>query len=521
MLRQDFFLKNVSMHRAIEERKPDHYCVLSLRQCFSDAQGFFWFNGCFPLQGLLREPCPTTGRPSSWAPLTTWPWWTWAGFTAPWGRTKRLKCGTRGEDLGWETGGFLLPLYGLSLLKSFCCADPSVRAWGFLPSFSICLKLDLAIFWECLERQCGLRQCWFPWTIPKPPEWTLLLLAGGCSDDKVGGMGAGCITTAPTMLRVVAPQLSTKLLAPLGILALPSSVPAVRLWLLVCSRMGWVEVFLPSVWHIDLSSHSPGFITANHPTPAAGSRALWRWLHLRGLEELLLWGLSSLPRTWNGGFLGTDGWCRAFVPHPSTSPCSSTLLLTPPWSIPFSQTPGHWRYPGRRRSCPRWGLCITTRGDTKRRCRFTGKRQRCSLQTRTSGWHWWAWGQGSACRGAAATGAAQHVTEGWAFQTLHNVALLQAQVLAMMGRTKEAEKMTNHILNEDLACLECYRLLSAIYSKQELYAKVPWHGIPLSQGLTHRAQVEFHTPPLWGHGACLSTHSVDYFFTKTFSLSTY
>uniref|UniRef100_A0A8D2QIU3 dolichyl-phosphate-mannose--protein mannosyltransferase n=1 Tax=Zonotrichia albicollis TaxID=44394 RepID=A0A8D2QIU3_ZONAL len=51
------------------------------------------------------------------------------------------------------------------------------------------------------------------------------------------------------------------------------------------------------------------------------------------------------------------------------------------------------------------------------------------------------------------------------------VALLQAQVLAMMGRTKEAEKMTNHILNEDAECLECYRLLSAIYSKQELYAK--------------------------------------------------
>ncbi|XP_063251722.1 protein O-mannosyl-transferase TMTC1 isoform X2 [Prinia subflava] len=49
--------------------------------------------------------------------------------------------------------------------------------------------------------------------------------------------------------------------------------------------------------------------------------------------------------------------------------------------------------------------------------------------------------------------------------------LALAQVLAMMGRTKEAEKMTNHILSEDTACLECYRLLSAIYSKQELYAK--------------------------------------------------
>ncbi|NXA79253.1 TMTC1 protein, partial [Thryothorus ludovicianus] len=49
--------------------------------------------------------------------------------------------------------------------------------------------------------------------------------------------------------------------------------------------------------------------------------------------------------------------------------------------------------------------------------------------------------------------------------------LALAQVLAMMGRTKEAEKMTNHILGEDAECLECYRLLSAIYSKQELYAK--------------------------------------------------
>nr|XP_031363820.1 protein O-mannosyl-transferase TMTC1 isoform X1 [Lonchura striata domestica] len=52
-----------------------------------------------------------------------------------------------------------------------------------------------------------------------------------------------------------------------------------------------------------------------------------------------------------------------------------------------------------------------------------------------------------------------------------DIRLALAQVLAMMGRTKEAEKMTNHILNEDVQCLECYRLLSAIYSKQELYAK--------------------------------------------------
>ncbi|NXP18128.1 TMTC1 protein, partial [Scytalopus superciliaris] len=52
-----------------------------------------------------------------------------------------------------------------------------------------------------------------------------------------------------------------------------------------------------------------------------------------------------------------------------------------------------------------------------------------------------------------------------------DIRLALAQVLAMMGRTKEAEKMTNHILSEDVECLECYRLLSAIYSKQEHYAK--------------------------------------------------
>lgn len=51
----------------------------------------------------------------------------------------------------------------------------------------------------------------------------------------------------------------------------------------------------------------------------------------------------------------------------------------------------------------------------------------------------------------------------------------------MMGQTKEAEKMTNHILNEDATCLECYRFLSAIYSKQELYAKVCM-GYPCPKG---------------------------------------
>ncbi|XP_053890716.1 protein O-mannosyl-transferase TMTC1 isoform X2 [Malaclemys terrapin pileata] len=51
------------------------------------------------------------------------------------------------------------------------------------------------------------------------------------------------------------------------------------------------------------------------------------------------------------------------------------------------------------------------------------------------------------------------------------IRLALAQVLAMMGQTKDAEKMTNHIVTEEAECLECYRLLSAIYSKQERYSK--------------------------------------------------
>ncbi|XP_044535207.1 protein O-mannosyl-transferase TMTC1 [Gracilinanus agilis] len=51
------------------------------------------------------------------------------------------------------------------------------------------------------------------------------------------------------------------------------------------------------------------------------------------------------------------------------------------------------------------------------------------------------------------------------------IQLALAQVLAMMGQTEEAETMTNHIVSEEAGCLECYRLLSAIYSKQEHYPK--------------------------------------------------
>ncbi|MBN3321944.1 TMTC1 protein, partial [Atractosteus spatula] len=44
--------------------------------------------------------------------------------------------------------------------------------------------------------------------------------------------------------------------------------------------------------------------------------------------------------------------------------------------------------------------------------------------------------------------------------------LALAQVLAMAGRAKEAEEMTFGILSKNTACVECYRLLSAIYSKR-------------------------------------------------------
>uniref|UniRef100_A0A3Q3T1X4 Transmembrane O-mannosyltransferase targeting cadherins 1 n=1 Tax=Mastacembelus armatus TaxID=205130 RepID=A0A3Q3T1X4_9TELE len=44
--------------------------------------------------------------------------------------------------------------------------------------------------------------------------------------------------------------------------------------------------------------------------------------------------------------------------------------------------------------------------------------------------------------------------------------LALAQVLAMAGRTKEAEKMTLDIISREGNCIECYRLLSAIYSKR-------------------------------------------------------
>ncbi|XP_060759371.1 protein O-mannosyl-transferase TMTC1 isoform X2 [Neoarius graeffei] len=49
--------------------------------------------------------------------------------------------------------------------------------------------------------------------------------------------------------------------------------------------------------------------------------------------------------------------------------------------------------------------------------------------------------------------------------------LALAQVLAMAGRAKEAEKMTLGIISKSNSCIECYRLLSAIYSKQGNYTE--------------------------------------------------
>ncbi|CAN9508050.1 unnamed protein product [Ophioblennius macclurei] len=49
--------------------------------------------------------------------------------------------------------------------------------------------------------------------------------------------------------------------------------------------------------------------------------------------------------------------------------------------------------------------------------------------------------------------------------------LALAQVLAMAGHTKEAEMMTLGIISREGSCIECYRLLSAIYSKRGNYTE--------------------------------------------------
>lgn len=49
--------------------------------------------------------------------------------------------------------------------------------------------------------------------------------------------------------------------------------------------------------------------------------------------------------------------------------------------------------------------------------------------------------------------------------------LALAQVLAVVGQTGEAEQITSRIVSEEPGCLECYRLLSAIHSRQEHHDK--------------------------------------------------
>ncbi|KAM9327505.1 protein O-mannosyl-transferase TMTC1 isoform 1-T1 [Pholidichthys leucotaenia] len=49
--------------------------------------------------------------------------------------------------------------------------------------------------------------------------------------------------------------------------------------------------------------------------------------------------------------------------------------------------------------------------------------------------------------------------------------LALAQVLVMAGDAREAEKMTLEIISREGSCIECYRLLSAIYSKRGNYSE--------------------------------------------------
>ncbi|KAG2459759.1 TMTC1 protein, partial [Polypterus senegalus] len=51
------------------------------------------------------------------------------------------------------------------------------------------------------------------------------------------------------------------------------------------------------------------------------------------------------------------------------------------------------------------------------------------------------------------------------------IGLALAQVLAMSGKTKEAEKMTQDIISKNKDCIECYRLLSAVYNKRESHSE--------------------------------------------------
>uniref|UniRef100_A0A3B5QPU1 dolichyl-phosphate-mannose--protein mannosyltransferase n=1 Tax=Xiphophorus maculatus TaxID=8083 RepID=A0A3B5QPU1_XIPMA len=73
--------------------------------------------------------------------------------------------------------------------------------------------------------------------------------------------------------------------------------------------------------------------------------------------------------------------------------------------------------------------------------------------------------------------------------------LALAQVLAMAGRSSEAEKMTLDIISREPTCIECYRLLSAIYSKRGNYTEALLAlDLALQQNpsdLTVRAELHF------------------------------
>ncbi|XP_024116591.1 protein O-mannosyl-transferase TMTC1-like [Oryzias melastigma] len=47
-----------------------------------------------------------------------------------------------------------------------------------------------------------------------------------------------------------------------------------------------------------------------------------------------------------------------------------------------------------------------------------------------------------------------------------DILLALAQVLVMTGHSTEAEQMTQDVISREGGCIECYRLLSAIYSKR-------------------------------------------------------
>lgn len=62
----------------------------------------------------------------------------------------------------------------------------------------------------------------------------------------------------------------------------------------------------------------------------------------------------------------------------------------------------------------------------------------------------------------------------------------------MAGRNKEAEKMTLEIISREDSCIECYRLLSAIYSKRGNYTEVGMSSHMCVAMITHSMQRLYH-----------------------------